>query len=361
MPESLKTVPIQVSASPQFAEVLQALGISLLVTTYQAGKLMVVRSQADSLNIHCRDFKKIMGLAANQRRIALGTASQVREFYNMPELATKLEPIGQHDACYLPRNTHVTGNIDIHEMAWAGNELWMVNTRFSCLCTLDLSHSFVPRWRPPFVTALAADDRCHLNGLAVIGEQPRLVTALGATDTTQGWRANKAKGGLLMEIDSNTILRTGLSMPHSPRWHRDSLWLAESGQGSLVNIDINTYQLETVASFPGFTRGLDFYGNFAFVGLSQIRETAVFSGLPLTERLQDRICGVWIIDLNTGKTVAKITFDAGVQEIFAVTVLPGIRFPEILPEGEKLVSTSYVLPDKALADVPVDIRDQSVC
>ena len=154
-----------------------------------------------------------------------------------------------------------------------------------------------------------------------------------------------------MEVDTNTILTDGLSMPHSPRWHQESLWVQESGHGSLAKVDMMTGKRETVAMFPGLTRGLDFYGNFAFVGLSQVRETAVFSGLPLTERLEERTCGIWIINLQTGKTIANLTFDVGVQEIFAVQILPGLRYPELMPEGEEYVAHSYVLPDEALKEV----------
>jgi uncharacterized protein (TIGR03032 family) len=85
-------------------------------------------------------------------------------------------------------------------MAWgAGGELWVVNTRFSCLCTLDRSASFAPRWRPPFVSALEPTDRCHLNGLGMVDGRPCYVTALGETDEPAGWRANKAGGGLLID------------------------------------------------------------------------------------------------------------------------------------------------------------------
>ena len=350
--DSPQQVPLRVSASANFQAILAAHKLCLLVSTYQAGKLIVLRADQGRLNVHFRNFKKAMGLAANATRLAVGTTSQIRELYNMPAVARKLEPLGKHDACYLLRNDHVTGDIDIHEMAWVGDELWFVNTRFSCLCTLDLAYSFIPRWRPPFIQALAPEDRCHLNGLGIAHGQPKYVTALGTTDTPQGWRSHKANGGILMDIETNEILAQGLSMPHSPRWYANKLWVLESGEGSLATVDRASGQLETVAQCPGFTRGLDFYGPLAFIGLSQVRETAVFSGLPLTERLSDRTCGVWVVNIQTGETVAFLKFEAGVQEIFAVQALPGICFPEILPDDAKLMGSSYALPPEALAQVP---------
>jgi uncharacterized protein (TIGR03032 family) len=243
-------------------------------------------------------------------------------------------------------------------MAWgAGDRLWFVNTRFSCLCTLDRVHSFVPRWRPSFVTELAPEDRCHLNGLCLIDGHPAAVTALGETDTPGGWRANKRDGGVLIEPATGRILLRGLSMPHSPRWHDGRLWVLESGTGSLGFLDPRTRQYRRVAELPGFTRGLDFLGNLAFVGLSQVRESAVFSGIPIADRpIEERRCGVWVVDVTTGATVAFVQFEDAVQEIFAVQVLAGVRFPDLLDDSNTLLADSFVLPTESLDAVPAPFR-----
>ena len=342
--------PLRSIHTNTFVQVLQQLGISLVVSTYQAGKLIVMRADGEAVNTHFRQFQKPMGVAAMSDRLAVGTGAAIWDLRNIPDAAARIAPPGKHDACYIPRDISITGDIDIHEMAWAGDELWFVNTRFSCLCTLDKRYSFVPRWRPPFISAYDLRDRCHLNGLALRGGTPKYVTALGETDTPNGWRNNKASVGILMDIERNEIMLRGLSMPHSPRWYGGKLWLLESGKGSLAYVDEGTRALVTVAELPGFTRGLEFYGHFAFVGLSQIRESAVFSGLPLTQRLTERICGVWVVDIRNGETVAFLKFEDAVQEIFAVSVLPGIRFPEVLDWSTELMGTSYVLPDEALAN-----------
>jgi uncharacterized protein (TIGR03032 family) len=224
------------------------------------------------------------------------------------------------------------------------------------LCTLDGFHSFVPRRRPPFVTALAPEDRCHLNGLGVVNGQVRYVTALGETDAAGGWRANKKNGGILLEVPSGAVLLRGLSMPHSPRWHQGRLWLLESGTGTIGTVDTAAGRYEPIAAVPGFTRGLDFCGSLAFVGLSQVRETAVFSGIPLTERLTERTCGVWVVDLGTGRTVAFLKFEAAVQEIFAVQVVPQARFPDLINDDPTVLADSFVLPDDALRQLPDSLR-----
>ncbi len=150
-----------------------------MVSTYQAGRLAILRADGELLNTHFRDFNKPMGMALDQGRLAIGTDLEIREFYDLPAHTRQLTPPDRHDGCFLPRSVYTTGDIQIHEMAWIEQELWFVNTRFSCLCTRDPAYSFVPRWRPPFVSALAPEDRCHLNGLAVVDGKPRYATALG--------------------------------------------------------------------------------------------------------------------------------------------------------------------------------------
>jgi len=253
------SVEFRYTQTESFPALLQQLGASLAITTYQANKVLVVRATGAGLSMLVRTFDRPMGLAVDGGRLALGCRDQVWEFRDAPDIAPHVEPVGQHDACFLPRSAHVTGDICVHELAFAGGELWVVNTRFSCLCTLDPTYSFVPRWRPLFVTAFTADDRCHLNGVALVDGQPGYVTALGESDAGNGWRANKPRGGCLVEVSSGRVISRGLSMPHSPRWHDGRLWLLESGTGQLVRVDPASGRRESVAELPGFARGLALY------------------------------------------------------------------------------------------------------
>jgi uncharacterized protein (TIGR03032 family) len=191
----------------------------------------------------------------------------------------------------------------------------------------------------------------------MVDGRPKYVTALGATDTQGGWRANKANGGLLMDIETNEILLRGLSMPHSPRWYNNQLYVLESGYGNLSIVERGATRPSPLATLPGFTRGLDFYGPLAFIGLSQVRESATFSGLPLIERLgEERTCGVWVVHLETGQTLGFLRFESGVQEIFAVQVLPNTHYPEMLEWEDERLAHSYVLPDDASAETPLAER-----
>jgi uncharacterized protein (TIGR03032 family) len=327
-------------------ELIRLLDGSLLVSTYQTGKLICARDQNGTLNTHFRNFDKPMGLAMAPGRFALGGRTEVWDFRDLPEAAPRVEPAGTHDACFLPRNRHVTGDIAIHEMAFAKGELWICATAFSCLATLDAEHSFVPRWKPDFITDLAAGDRCHLNGMCVVDDEVKFVSALGTSNEPGGWRENKAGGGVILDVPSSEVIVDGLAMPHSPRWHDGRLWFLESGEGGLCVADLETAEWETVAELPGFTRGLAFIDEIALVGLSQIRETATFGGLPITQRLDEseRLCGVWAIDTTNGKTLGFLRFEELVQEVFDVAVIPGKNFPEIAEPGSTATMGSFALP-----------------
>jgi uncharacterized protein (TIGR03032 family) len=372
--DSPKTSAIDISPTPptpvsfhyvqseSFVALLEQLGASLLVSTYQANKLLVVRAAQGGLSTLVRTFERPMGIAADARRLALGTHHEVWLMRNAPDIAPRVEPAGRHDACFLPRSCHVTGDIGVHEMAWAsfpvssggrgtrggGDELWLVNTRFSCLCTLQADYSFVPRWRPPFITALAAEDRCHLNGLAIVDGQPRYVTALGETNTPGGWRPDKARGGCLIDVSSSEILVRGLSMPHSPRWHDGRMWLLESGTGQLALVDLASGRRQTVTALPGFTRGLALAGPYAFVGLSKIREKSAMNGVPLAERRNELKCGVAVIDLRSGQTIALLEFQTAVEEIFDVQILSGFRFPELIGFQKDAILNAFIVPPASL-------------
>lgn len=327
-----------------FVALLHELDATLLVSTYQANKLLVVRAQSGGLSTLVRGFDRPMGLAADLRRLAIGTRKEVWFLRNAPDIAPRIEPAEMHDACYLPRSSHITGDIGIHEIAYAGDELWIVSTRFSCLCTLDQNYSFVPRWRPAFISALAAEDRCHLNGLAIVNGRPAYVSALGTTDTAGGWRASKPHGGCIIDVEGRQIVASELSMPHSPRWHEGQLWVLESGTGSVLLVDPATGDRQVVLKLPGFTRGCSVIGPYAFVGLSKIRANSAMDGVPIAARAQDLTCGIAAIDLRRGRLIGMVEFQTAVEEIFDVQLLCGLRFPEVVGFQKESLDHMFVVP-----------------
>jgi uncharacterized protein (TIGR03032 family) len=318
---------IRCTHSDGLPALLARLRLSVLISTYQTGHLIVLAARQGRLVLTFHQFERAMGIAVKPGTIAVCTRKEVWFLRDAPDIAAKLQPSGCHDACFLARTTHFTGDIQTHESAWVGGEFWVVNTLFSCLAALHPSYSFAPRWRPPFVSALRPEDRCHLNGLAVADGQPRYVTALAETDAPAGWRAVKHRGGCLIEVPSGRLLARGLSLPHSPRMVDNQIYFLQSGEGRLDVADAQNGQVTEVAPLPGVTRGLAIQGGFAFVGLSRARPT--LEGVPIVAQRDQLRCGLWVVDLRTGAVAAHLEFLTGVEEIFDVQVLPGIVFPYV--------------------------------
>lgn len=320
--------------TPEFGDLLRQAGCSLMISTYQAGELVAVGQSEGEFSCSFHSVDRVMGVAVGHDRIAVGARNQIWFLQENREVAPTIEPAGKHDCAYLARTGFTTGEIRCHELAWGEDdrgvpELWVVNTLFSCLATVHPQFNFVPRWRPPFISSLAAEDRCHLNGLAMQRGRPSMVTAMAATDTEGGWREDKNNTGRILDVASGEVVTEGLAMPHSPRFHHGRLMVLNSGYGALEVVDEQTGKRETVTTLPGYTRGLAFRGNLAFVGLSRIRETAVFGGVPIAEHHEDLLCGIGVIDITTGNTVATMVFESGVEEIFDVQLVPGVRCPAI--------------------------------
>jgi uncharacterized protein (TIGR03032 family) len=341
-------------ASEHLVELLDQVGSSLLVSTYQAGRLVAVGVSQGTLNVTLHTFERAMGLAVAHDRVAVGSGPQLFFLQSMPEIAPRLEPAGKFDSCFVTRSSHLTGEVHSHELAFAGQQLWFVNTLFSCLCVLHPHLSFLPQWKPPFISAVTSEDRCHLNGLAIADGKPQYATALGETNSPQGWRTGKASGGCLIDIANNATVATGFSMPHSPRVHQGRVWLLDSGTGRLVTVDPRSGTSETVAALPGYCRGLSFAGGFAFIGLCKIRETAEFGDVPIAARREELKCGVAVVELVSGKLVALLEFTAGINEIFAVEVLPGTHCPAISGPfvAKDHTQPIYTMPENWIAKRP---------
>lgn len=338
---------IDCSASPAFAEWLSSAGGSLAATTYQAGKVVLAGWNGFQVTMLLRHFDKPMGLAVNGSSLALACRHEISFFANAPLLAhgfAENQP-GRYDALFLPRMAWFTGDLNVHDIAFGGDRLWLVNTRFSCLATLSPQFNFVPVWQPSFISQLVPEDRCHLNGLGMEGGRPKYVTALGTADQAGGWRANKATGGVLIDVASGEVALSGLSMPHSPRLHDGKWWLLNSGAGELWAVDPERGDHSVVCGLPGYLRGLCFVGPYALVGMSQVRERHIFGDLPVQRRHDKLLCGIAVIDLRTGVVGGTLDFTAGCRELYDVQFLPSVRQPMILNVQNESVRQAIAAPE----------------
>ena len=340
---------LKARGSRYFMDWLAEQSISLAFTTYQTGKLFFVgRKPDDSLSMFERTFNHCMGMWASPdtRTIWLSSRYQIWQLTQAPANAVPHQPVDPNvpdshmpawadrgfDVTYIPRVGHTTGHLDVHDMAVdSDGRLIFVNTMFGCLATISDTANFQPLWKPPFLSALVPEDRCHLNGLAMKDGQPAYVTAVADSDVVDGWRDRRHDGGVVIDVQSNEIIARGLSMPHSPRWYRDRLWVLNSGTGEMGWIDTDSGRFEPLAFCPGYLRGMAFIGKYAVVSLSKPRHDS-FHGLALDDHLEQRgaepQCGLQVIDMDTGAIAHWLRLNGElVTELYDTVVLPGLRQP----------------------------------
>jgi uncharacterized protein (TIGR03032 family) len=309
---------------------------SIALTTYQVGKVFFIGLKPDGkLWVFNRDIGRCLGLAIAGADLWVTGGTQIYCFRD----AMKDEPSTARDgpdALYVPQIAYFTGDLDAHDVAVdAGGRVVFVNTRFNCLATVSETHSFRPLWRPPFISRLAAEDRCHLNGVALVDGKPKYASCVSNSDVFDGWRDHRIGAGMVIDVETGEIVCSGLSMPHSPRWHGGRLWVLNSGTGELGRINLDTRAFEPVCFCPGYLRGLAFLDNrFAIVGLSKPRENKTFSGLPLDAALKKHNiasrCGLYVVDIISGDVAHSVTMEGIVSELYEVAVIPGVTQPSMV-------------------------------
>ncbi len=334
-----------ISTSRGFVDFLATNRLSLALTSYQTGQLMLIGPLLDGrLSVFQRNFVRAMGMVATPQRLYLSTIAQIWRLENVlgPGQLANQQSL-HYERLYVPRMSHTTGDIDAHELAIDGkDQLIFVNTKYSCLATLDVVHSFKPVWKPPFISKLAPEDRCHLNGLAMKEGRPKYVTAVSRCEVVDGWRERRHEGGILIDVDTDRIVTEDLSMPHSPRLNACVLWVLDSGRGYLCRVDEKSGKTERVAFCPGFARGLSFWRGHALVATSLPRDGA-FKGLELEDNVKARDgeprCGAFIIDTRNGDILHWIKFDGAVREMFDASFIPGVRAPMCVGLGNPEMRT----------------------
>ena len=404
--KSMQDMDFEVEFSQNLPAIFKYLNFSLAFTSYQAERLILIRSDGEDLDINYKTFSRPMGLTANEDSLTLGTFAQIVKFQRedslieqikqplakieeditAPRLKSNAKQTELHDdnsdvefldlteaekvkhqerykrwqsyqeslyspvdnrvdACYITRSSHYSGMINIHDIDWGDEGLWAVNSSFSCLCTIEPDFSFVPQWKPFFISELVPEDRCHLNGMALKDGKPAYVTTFSKFDEAAKWRDGEKFDGTLMDVASNRILLDGLSMPHSPRYHQGRLYFCDSGLGLVCYYDQESQSKKVIAEVPGFTRGVDFYGTLKFVGLSKVRQSGVTKPVPLAERYQQTYSGIWIFNLEDNSLVGTIKFTGNIDQIYDVAVLNDCSFPELIEPSSPRIRNHFCIPD----------------
>lgn len=315
-------------ATPGFASWLFQQSLSIFISTYQHNRLLILSAFGrEELSLAVYPFDRPMGIAVSSSMLGLATRRHLWEFRKIAER--------HEENLFQLHSVTPTGYLDAHDLISIESDVSiLVDTRHSCLRRIEHRAPIEPIWHPPFISKLSPEDRCHLNGLAAEGITPRYATAVSPSNEAEGWRQNRRNGGMLIDVANNEIVLNSLSMPHSPRIHRNHLWLLNAGAGQLGYANPTNNLFQPIAFCPGFLRGLAFHNEFAVVGLSQIRRNRSFAGLRLADELERRrqqpLCGLAVVNIETCEISFMLQFAAPLAELFDVQLLRASRRPTLL-------------------------------
>lgn len=338
--------PFSCQYTPNLPEFLMQMQASIVITTYQAGKVIFISPKNENELVQLpRTFNKAMGVALHGNKMAVATKDEVVILVNDKRIApTYPRKPNTYDNFFLPRATFYTGQVDIHDLDFGKAGLWAVNTSFSCLALVNDDFSFTPKWQPKFISKLVSEDRCHLNGMALQNGEPTFVTALGTGDTRQSWRNDITKGGVLIHVPTNEIVTKGLAMPHSPRFYKEDLMVLLSAAGEFGKIDTKTGKYETITKLDAFVRGLAIVGDYAFIGVSKLRQnSSTFKHLEIAKL--SNWAGVSVVHIPTGAIVSQLKYQASVDEIYDIQILPNALRPGILNTYTEHYKSALSIPE----------------
>lgn len=316
-----------ISSSISFAHVLKQNDATIILSTYQAGRLIFL-SSADGthVDIQAVHARKPMGVSFDAKRMAVACLNSI-EIYSADNSIGNRSPhsFQNFNEFFVPRINYVTGHLDLHDIHLHPKGIFGINTQFNCISAFTIDHNFIPVWKPFFIDDIVPEDRCHLNGMAVFKNVPMYATALGKNNTEGSWRENITDGGILIDIAKNEIIHHNLAMPHSPRMINGFLYFIESATGVINKMDIRTKELTTFCNTGAFSRGLDSINDLIIVGRSKARATSkTFE--KLDAGIKNNNAGIDIYSKKSGEKIAGLSFGAIVDEIYDVRVITGGKF-----------------------------------
>jgi len=321
--------------SKDFVKLLYDLNITIVFSTYQAGKLIFVSSPTgQAIFKYAKNFKRPMGISVWENNLAVASRNYIEIYSRSDKLGKAFPPKpGFYDSIFVPQVKYFTGITDMHEVVFHNNEIWAVNTSFSCISRMSDHHHFIPAWQPRFIDNLVPEDRCHLNGLVMDNGKPQFVTMFDQSNHSNGWRDSPVDSGILYDCQNQEIILDKLSMPHSPVRHGDYLFFLQSATGEVMKYNLKSSKLERIIQLNSFLRGMDIYEDYLFIGASKMRESArKFSDLPITE---NSFAGIEIVNFKTNERVGALTYQDNISEIFEVQIIKNLSKPLMLTENDE--------------------------
>jgi uncharacterized protein (TIGR03032 family) len=328
---------------------------SLFVSSYKQHEVYSLGlTQNNEISIWVTKLARPMGLGFDEKNEKSLYLSNLGHIFRYEEMGPEEDKqFGVFDKNYYPENCNIAGDLDIHDLSASDGEVYYISALFNSIVQPSMSKSFSLFWKPPWISLkegnmLAAEDRCHLNGMCLENGLPRYVTSACRGDFVGTWR-DRTNEGIVYDIWNEEVLCENLWSPHSPRLYQDKLWVLQSGTGELGYIDRENKTFVPKVFLAGFLRGLSFINNYAVVSSSLDRHDHAFRNLPLGKILEEKgltaKCGLWVVNLTTFNIEHYLEFQEPCTELYEVICIPNTRRPRVYDVNDpRLLQSFHVDP-----------------
>ena len=232
---------------------------------------------------------------------------------------------GAHAVATPRKARYYPGRLYLHDLAFVGDRLYGNAVGCNSVVLLRDDATWEHAWWPRAVEQGKdrAFERNHLQMNSIAAGSDLESSFFSASAERIGARKPGHKNfpvdrrGVIFSGRTREPIVRGLTRPHSARLHWDALWVDNSGYGEVGRVENGVF--EPVTKLPGWTRGLGFAGDVAFVGISRVLPRFSQYAPGLDQRKSQ--CGIHAIDMNTGSTLASLTWPEG-NQIFAIESVP---------------------------------------
>ena len=190
--------------------------VGIVICSYKSNAIFSMgtapntKSGQDMLSLWITNSMRPMGACydSSRKNLWVGNSLQLWQYHNQGRKETDRETMPDFDSHFMPRTMRTINDIDIHDVCVDndGNPFF-VSALFCCVCKPSDKGSFEVVWCPPWLSKVATEDRCHLNGLAMREGVPRYVSSVSRADIRGGWREHKTDGGIIWDIVENKLVK----------------------------------------------------------------------------------------------------------------------------------------------------------
>jgi uncharacterized protein (TIGR03032 family) len=331
----------------KFLALLEKLNITLLVTREYEHLVIALNAKNGKLNQTFLHLPHPNGLVVDKKRNKLYVAStrspnMIVELSLLDKLMKRdghKETAKEQKVLVPSRMKYYSGAHYFHDLAMIGGKLFANSVGQNGIMQINMDASATEKiiWSP-LPKKLQQANHLQLNSIAggrTIADSYFSASAEKPGEYKPGdLKFPVDKKGVIFSGKTKKVIARNLTRPHSAKLYKNKLWVNNSGYGEFG--EVRNGELTVYNRFDGWTRGLHFFDNFAFVGVSKIIPQFKIYAPGIKGDVQE--CSLYAIDLKTKEVVGSLEWPFGNQiygiESMDATKCIGFPFTQPGPSSE---------------------------